>query len=166
MDVIVFRPQELPIALGAIRATVRHLSRRQERYLEIRARLHGSPLRARQLRAAPPQLVAATIRDAHRRKRLVQLAIIFTTVDGKVSRDHAQRVSDLARELEVDEPGLRVLPKLAGQKALLTRLAMSRRIIGTTGRYRFFLALRPMVRASARTFPAAWLNLDRAAVRI
>ncbi|HET6331587.1 MAG TPA: hypothetical protein VFG30_00145 [Polyangiales bacterium] len=34
MDVIVFRPHELPIALGALRATVRRLSLRQERYLE------------------------------------------------------------------------------------------------------------------------------------
>lgn len=59
MDVIVFRPHELPIALGALRATVRRLSLRQERYLESIARLHGSSLRARQLRATPAQLVAA-----------------------------------------------------------------------------------------------------------
>lgn len=130
MDVIVFRPYELPIALGAMRAMVRQLSLRQERYLEILARLHGSSLRARQLRAAPPQLVAATMRDAHRRTRLVQLAIIFATVDGKVSRDQAKRVTELARELEVDEPGLAVLFKLAGRQVLRTRIAMSRRIIG------------------------------------
>jgi hypothetical protein len=80
MDIIVFRPHELPIALGALRAPVRHLSLRQERYLEVIARLHGSSFRARQLPASPWQLVAAAIRDPHRRKRLVQLAIIMTTL--------------------------------------------------------------------------------------
>lgn len=130
MDVIVFRPHELPIALGALRATVRRLSLRQERYLESIARLHGSSLRARQLRATPAQLVAATIRDRHRRKRLVQLAIIMTTVDGRVLRDHARAVTALARELEIVEPALRTLPKLVARRAILTRIDLSRRIIG------------------------------------
>jgi len=74
--------------------------------------------------------VAATIRDRHRRKRLVQLAIIMTTVDGRVLRDHARAVTALARELEIVEPALRTLPKLVARRAILTRIDLSRRIIG------------------------------------
>lgn len=130
MDVIVFRTNELPIALGALRATVKRLSLRQERYLEVIARLHGAGIRARRLRPVPPQLAAATIVDPHRRKRLVQLAIIFTTVDGKVTYQHARNVIALARELEVDEPALRTLPHLVARHALRTRFQVFRRIMG------------------------------------
>jgi hypothetical protein len=129
MDIIVFRPHELPIALGALRALVRRPSARQERYLEVIARLHGSHLRALQVRESPPQLTAAMIQDPHRRKRLVQLAVILTTVDGRVLASHAAAVETLAKILEVDEPSVRVLPLLATRRTLAVRVRMMQRIL-------------------------------------
>ena len=130
MDIIVFRADELSIALGAMRSVVRNLSLRQQHYLETLARLHGSPLRARQIKAAPLQLVAATIRDAHARKRLVQLAIVLIMVDGHVLREPAADVTELARVLEVEEPAIATLPKLVARRALATRVSVMRRILG------------------------------------
>jgi len=54
----------------------------------------------------------------------------MTTVDGRVLRDHARAVTALARELEVVEPALRTLPKLVARRPILTRIDLSRRIIG------------------------------------
>jgi hypothetical protein len=112
---------ELPIALGAIRSISRRLTLRQERCLDVIARLHGSSLRGRRVSAAPLQLTAATIRDPHRGKRLVQLGIIFTIVEGHVSHEQARALTTLARELEVDQPSIRTLPKLVKRQALRAR---------------------------------------------
>jgi hypothetical protein len=83
--------------------------------------------------ALPPATLHATLARIvlpHRRKRLVQLAIVMATVDGEVSRESARAVAQLARALLVVEPGVGVLAKLARRHTLATRFALVRRIFG------------------------------------
>jgi hypothetical protein len=103
VDVVVFDPSELPIVLSALRSTVRRLSVRQYCYLQTLALLHGSPCRHR-LPPAPKLLVASVVRDAHRRKRLVQLAQLMAMLDGEFEPRPPRQVLELARALEVSAP--------------------------------------------------------------
>ncbi|HKU36951.1 MAG TPA: hypothetical protein VJR89_02355, partial [Polyangiales bacterium] len=129
MDIVVFREFELPVAIGALRALIVQPSARQVRYLSAIARLHGSTLDLTRLRPAPPQLAAAVIQDPHRRKRLVQLAVILALVSGRVSLQACGAVAELAKALEVDEPAVDMLPLLAERRELRTRVVLMRRVM-------------------------------------
>ena len=130
MDIIVFRSHELPIVLGTLRTLVARPSARQLRYLGAIARLHGCNLDPSMVTTVPVPLTAAAIQDPHRRKRLVQLAVIMTMVDGKVLVRPARAVAALAEALEVEEPAVRTLPLLVSEKPLRTRANLMRRVLG------------------------------------
>lgn len=129
MDVILFDSRELPVALGAIRAVVAQPSTRQERYLEVLARLHGAAMGAMQIAPVSNERAAAAILDPHKRGRLVQLAVVMTLVDGEVRPEPVAAVAALAEALRVEEPAVQVLQHLVAKHALRTRVIMMRRIM-------------------------------------
>ncbi|MET0595507.1 MAG: hypothetical protein ABW133_22600 [Polyangiaceae bacterium] len=130
MDIQVFPPDELPVALGALRAIDLPLTLAQKRFLDVIARLHRAPFSPRALPTLSPVDAAAAITDPHRRKRLLQLAIIMTTIDGEVREAPTVNVARLAEALEVDERATHTLGELAAHHHLMTRFDLMRRIMG------------------------------------
>ncbi len=130
MDIAVFRSHELPIALGAVRSVDPHPTPMQDRFLEVVGRLHRTAIDPRSLPAPSPGQTAEVITDPHRRKRLLQLAMVMTTIDGSVERAPAARVAELATALGVDERGVRTLHKMAAHHDTLARLDLLRRVGG------------------------------------
>lgn len=129
MDIIIFDSQQLPIALGVLRGLFPEPSPARDRYLEVIARLHGEPLRADALPSPSHMRVAAIVRDAHRRKRLIQLGALMTMVDGQVMGKPTRALLDLAISLEVKEPVLKLLPSLVARNPITSRLHMTKRIM-------------------------------------
>lgn len=130
MEIKVFEPHELETALGAIRAVVPRPSAAQDAFLRVLGRLHARSVEPRELPAPTPAETAAAITDPHRRKRLVECAIVMTMVDGAVEREAASSVASLARALGVDGRTSRTLRRVAARHRLLTRIDMSRRLFG------------------------------------
>ncbi|HKA92009.1 MAG TPA: hypothetical protein VKE22_30305 [Haliangiales bacterium] len=130
MDIAVFRPHELPVALGAVRGVDPQPTPMQDRFLEVVGRLHRVTIDPRSLPAPSPRHTAETISDPHRRKRLLQLAMVMTTIDGSVARTSAEKVSQLAAALGVDERGVKTLHKMAAHQDTLARLDLLRRVGG------------------------------------
>lgn len=118
METAVFDADELPLVLSTLRGVIRRPAARHHRYLDVVARLHGGLRERRALPPAPHLLVAGVIRDPQRRKRLVELCIAMAMIDPRSLSESAPIVADLARELEVDEPAVRSLSRLAVQPPL------------------------------------------------
>jgi tellurite resistance protein len=136
MDLAVFDQDELPVALRALRSVVASngtITAAEQRFIEVIAQLHGSEVRLESLESIDASEVAKVIREPHPRKRVVQLAVIAAMVEGEVTSKEAATVDVLAGALGVDEGSLRVLKEVAGHHRLLTRIDMSRRILGKFG---------------------------------
>lgn len=107
MDIAVFPPQELPTALGAVRALQPGSNALRDRFLRVIATMHGVAL---DLAALPtPSLAdtAAVITDPHRRKRLVQLAVVAGLLGGELTRAPEGAIAQLAEALGVDDAAIR-----------------------------------------------------------
>ncbi len=130
MDIRIFPEEELPVALGAVRAVDAVPTREQDRFLRVIGRLHGVAITPGRLPAPTPAQTAAAITDPHRRKRLLQLAVVMTMIDGKVWRSPVARVAELSRALEIEERAVRTLVDLAAEHRLLVRADLMRRIMG------------------------------------
>jgi hypothetical protein len=130
MDIAVFPPEELPFALGAVRAVEPEPTPPQDRFLEVLGRLHSQPIDPRALPTPSLDDLAGIIKDPHRRKRLLQLALVMTTIDGEVGRAPAASVARLAAALGVDERGVSTLHKLAAHHDNLARIDLLRRVGG------------------------------------
>jgi hypothetical protein len=131
MDVAIFEAEQLPLVLGALREVALANDRftpEEAALIEGLSQLHGQPLRADELRHVSFQELARVVTDPHRRKRVVQLAIIMSLVEGQTSEGSSQPVVALARALEVSEPGVRVLDEVAHSRAMLARFDMVRRL--------------------------------------
>ena len=131
MDIAIFPAHELNLVLGALRDVALsndHFSEAEAQMLEGLAQLHGHELRAAQLPPVTLERLASVVTDPHRRKRAVQLAIIVSLVEGQPDERSSQAVARLARALEVDDEGLRVLDRVAHGHAMLARLDMVRRV--------------------------------------
>lgn len=137
MDLSVFHANELPYALRALRdvmSTSGELSPRQRRFLEVIAELHAQPTEVAALEQLDAEAITSAIQSPHARKRAVQLALIAAMVEeGGVTDDAARAVRGLARALDVDEAGLRVIHDVAANHRLLTRVDMLRRMAGGVG---------------------------------
>lgn len=129
MDIVVFDPEELAVALGALRALIGTPTVRQKRFMEIVSRLHGETIRADRIWPAPLTLVATSIRGTHQRRRLVQLAVVMSMTGAQVEHAMARAVADLATALAVDEPAVPVLALLADKRALATRAHVLARVL-------------------------------------
>ena len=92
MEVRVFAPAELHIALAAVRAIPSSPTPAGDDLLRAIALLHGCAIEPPALERPTLARVARHIADPHRRKRLVELAIVMAMVDGDVSAS-ARRAS-------------------------------------------------------------------------
>jgi len=131
MDIAIFPAQELALVLGALRDVAFSNDRFTEaeaQMIEGLAELHGHRVRADELHFVRLDDLARAVVDPHRRKRVVQLAIILSLVEGQPDERAAKAVSRLARALDVDEEGLRVLDRVAHGRAMLARVDMVRRV--------------------------------------
>lgn len=131
MDLKIFEPHELTIVLRALRnvALVNDRFTDAERALvEGVARIHETRIDADALAPVSFDEVARVVVDPHRRKRVVQLAIVTALVEGTPSPATESAVRALANALQLDEAGLRVLYEITHGRSLLARLDMFRRV--------------------------------------
>jgi hypothetical protein len=131
MDLVVFSPSEIVPVLRALRgvALANHSFTRGEADLvEGVGRLHGVEVDAGALDPIAPAEIARAVTDPHRRKRVVQLAIVTALVEGSPAAATDRALTDLARALDVPEAGVRTLHDLAGGHALLARFDVARRM--------------------------------------
>ncbi len=132
MDITVFSSQELPLVLRSlttVAANPEALTVREQQFLQIVSLLHQgdkamvwSPVNASQ--------VAQAITNPHHRKRLLQMAMVMAMVEGEMTSRQRQALESFARELSVNERGLRVLHEAASGHQLLARFDMTRRLMG------------------------------------
>lgn len=133
MDLVVFSAREILVVLRALRAVAGAsgaFSQHEADLIEAVGSLHGVTVNAHQLTPIAPAEVASVVSDAHRRKRLVQLAIVTALVEGAPGPQAEGAVAELARALSVDDIGVETLHDLAGGHALLARIDMMRRMRG------------------------------------
>lgn len=131
MDIAIFEPEKLPLVLGALREVALANDRftpQEAALIEGLAQLHGQPIRADELRHVSLERLARAVTDPHQRKRVVQLAIIMSLVEGQPDESCTQPVLDLARALGVSEPGVQVLDEVGRSRAMLARFDMVRRV--------------------------------------
>jgi len=131
MDITLFQAHELPLVLGALRDVALangQFTEAEAAMVEGLAELHGERLSADALPHVSPEQLARVLTDPHRKKRAVQLAIITSLVEGQPSEQSSQAVTRLARALDVDEQGLRVLDRVAHERSMLARFDMVRRV--------------------------------------
>ena len=130
MDVIVFTETELSVALGAVRAVDPYPTAAQDDFLRAVARLHGLHLDPPALRRPSLEETAASIVEPRQRMRVLELAIVMSTIDGEVTAIPTANVSSLARALGFDERATRTLREVSHHHHLLTRIDLTRRLGG------------------------------------
>jgi hypothetical protein len=137
MDLKIFSHDELPWVLRALRtiAEANDVFTAGERdLLSAIARIHDATIDLDALPIADDAEVARHVLDPHRRKRVVQLALVTALIEGEPASATNQAVRTLAAALEVDEQGTRVLREVAAGQLLLARLDLIRRMRGFIGR--------------------------------
>jgi hypothetical protein len=152
MDLVVFPKEEMVIALRALRAVASAngaFTQAEADLVEGLARLHGENIDAGTLAPITPSEVAQVIRDPHRRKRVVQLAIVTSLIEGPPGVETDRAVAELACALEVPDGGVRVIHDVVGGHAMLVRFDIARRM------YRFV--------TRDEGFPA-WIDLAKPAL--
>jgi hypothetical protein len=107
MDIAVFPPQELPTAMGAVRALQPGSNALRDRFLRVIATMHGVALDLTALPTPSLAETAAVITDPHRRKRLVQLAVVAGLLGGELSQPPEGAIAQLAEALGVDDAAIR-----------------------------------------------------------
>jgi hypothetical protein len=131
MDIAIFDARELPFVLGALRRVALSnevFSLQEARFVETLAQLHGQHLNADELPQVSFADVARVVTDPHRRKRVVQLAIIMSLVEGHPCEQSSRSVLELGGLLDVTDEGMRVLDKVAHSHAMLARFDLVRRV--------------------------------------
>jgi hypothetical protein len=131
MDLKVFSAPELALVLRALR----HVALANDRFtaaeralIEGVARIHDVTVAADLLEPVSYDELARVITDPHRRKRVVQLAIVMALVEGAPAPATESAVAELAVALGLDEEGLKVLSEVTHGHALHARLDMFRRV--------------------------------------
>ncbi|MDF3067877.1 MAG: hypothetical protein K0R38_3478 [Polyangiaceae bacterium] len=131
MDIRIFDSRELPLVLGALRGVALandRLTDTEAQLLDGLAALHGSSLREGDVPNTSAAELSRAVSDPHKRKRIVQLAIVTSLVEGRPGEASVEAVRELSQALEVPEEGLRVLDRVAHERAMLARLDMVRRV--------------------------------------
>jgi hypothetical protein len=131
MDIAIFEPHELPLVLGALRDVALAndaFTPAEAALLEGLAELHGQRWTASDLPHVTFEKLARVVTAPHRRKRVVQLAIIVGLVEGQPTEVTSRAVLSLAEALDVPEEGVRVLDKVTHRHAMLARFDMVRRV--------------------------------------
>ena len=133
MELAFLRPEQVPVSLAALREVAQangSLTDAERALLELVAEMHGTHVDLDALRAVELAALRDQVIDFHQRKRLVQLAVVMAMVDGDVSPSQERAVRALADALEIDEGSLRVLHDVVNDSKLLTRVHLTRRIMG------------------------------------
>lgn len=130
MDTKIFAPEELPVALGAVRAIDPYPTLDQDRFLRAIARLHDQQIDPETLPAPAPEETARRILDPQTRRHVLELAVVMALIDGQVLPIPTANVSILARTFGVDERETRVLRELAARYHLMARVDFTRRVAG------------------------------------
>ncbi|WP_437632885.1 hypothetical protein [Sorangium sp. So ce854] len=133
MDIVVLQSHEIPAALGALREVALAdgpLAPAERAVIEEIAALHGARADVDGLPRVTPEAVARAIPDPHRRKRLVQFALVTAMADGAVTAAEVDAVEALDRALGVREPGVGVLRLVARGRRRLAKAVMRRRLLG------------------------------------
>jgi len=133
MDISIFSPQELPLALQsltAVAANPKSLTVREQQFLQVVNVLQQGSDKAVVWLPINMSQVAQVITDPHHRKRLLQMAMVMAMVEGEITPRQQQVLQSLAKGLSVNERGLRVLHEAANGHQLLARLDMTRRMMG------------------------------------
>ena len=141
MDIQIFPTHELIIVLRALRnvaAANDRFTDAERALLEGVARIHAMDVDADELDPISADEVARVIVDPHRRKRVVQLAIVMALVEGTPAAVTENAVRELAAALGLDEEGLEVLYEVAHGRAFLARVDMFRRVRRFLGKTRNF----------------------------
>ena len=107
MDIAVFPPQELPTALGTMRALQPESNALRDRFLRVLATMHGVAVDLTDLPTPTLTETAAVITDPHRRKRLVQLAVVSSLLGGELTQAPEGAIARLAEALGVDDGAIR-----------------------------------------------------------
>ncbi len=140
MDIVVLESHEIPAALAALREVALAdgalaLAPAERGVLEEIAALHGARVDVGDVVDALPRIapeaVARAIPDRHRRKRLVQLALVTAMADGEVTEAKVDAVEALGRALGVREQGVGVLRLVARGHRRLAQAAVRRRLLGS-----------------------------------
>jgi hypothetical protein len=107
MDIAVFPPQELFTALGTVRALQPGPSALRDRFIRVLATMHGVAVDPTALPTPSLAETAAVITDPHRRKRLVQLAVVSSLLGGELTPAPEGAIARLAEALGVDDAAIR-----------------------------------------------------------
>src|SRR5262245_47838071 len=132
MELAVFSQRELPTALCAMWTVANangSVTPAEHQLLEVIAQLHGAALP--ELGPIDAEWVAKEISDPHRRKRLVQRAIVTAMVDGEPTREQDEAVRALGEALGQEERGVELLHDLASKHQKLARFDLMRRMFGS-----------------------------------
>jgi len=138
MDLVVFRPEELPFALGALRdvaASDGNISDGERALVEGVARIHGATVDFDRIESVTPERVASAIQDPHRRKRLVQLAVVAALAEGAPVPARDAAVDALAKALDVPDSGVSVIRRLSHGHTMFARFDVLRRLRKFTQNY-------------------------------
>jgi tellurite resistance protein len=133
MDLAVFAAKEVPMALGALKTVALadgKLAMPERQLLEVIGALHDEAVDVGALAAISPRQVARAISAPHRRKRVLQLAVVTALADGEVGPEEERALQELARALDIEEPALGVVHAVARDQRMLARLDMGRRLVG------------------------------------
>jgi hypothetical protein len=131
MDLRVFDPVELVAVARALRdITLENgvFTEAERDFVEGVARLHGVVLDAQALRPITLAELSAAVRDPHKRKRAVQLAMVASLIEGVPGDATEHALDELARALDVTDAGTRVVREIAHGHVTLARLDMGRRL--------------------------------------
>jgi hypothetical protein len=131
MDLAVFTPEELPIALRAMWNVANangSITPAEQQLFEAIAEIHALPLP--ELGPISPAELASGITRPHARHRLVQLAIVTATVDADPTESQHEQVLAIAEALEQEEKGLQLLYDLVHDRRAMVRFDIMRRMLG------------------------------------
>ncbi len=133
IDIAVFTPEELPIALRALYDVARangSITPAEQQLFEALAEIHGQPLP--ELGPISPEALAAGITRPHARHRLVQLAFVTALVDTDPTDGQLAHVRAIAQALEQEERSLALLRHMVNDHRALVRFDIMRRMLGGT----------------------------------
>ncbi|MFB2934592.1 hypothetical protein ACE1B6_04880 [Aerosakkonemataceae cyanobacterium BLCC-F154] len=133
MDINVFSKSEVPIVLGALKtvaADPQALTTQEFQFLQTLNQLYQNDKSVDNLPDIKLLDVAEKITDFHRRKRLLQLAIVMAMVEGKILPRQEVGLKAIAQILSVSDRSLQILHEINKGHQLFAQILMMQRIMG------------------------------------
>jgi hypothetical protein len=149
MDLVVFSREELPFVLGALRcvaASDGNVSAGERALVESIARIHGVAIDFDAVESVTPEQAAAKVTDPHRRKRLVQLAVVAALAEGTPVAAREAAVDAFAKALGVPDTGVKVIKEISHGHTMFARFDVLRRMRGFLSSHDKTLSLAEILR--------------------